>query len=77
MCKFCECVDNVNCVAENWLFDEKVCIGTLGDLITGLVVIPETKSLDFGIQVAYDNVSHEVFAKNVPIKYCPMCGREL
>lgn len=78
MCQFCEVKEPLDSVAEEWLMNEEnIDLGGLGHLMTGLAVLPESKKLDFTLHHVVDDIFGELYATHIPIKYCPICGREL
>ena len=75
MCEYCETETELEDLGKKWLFDEEIDYDE-GHITFGGVIAPRQKAISIDIvttPVIYD----EVLKKDIPIKYCPMCGRKL
>ncbi|MDC7280764.1 hypothetical protein NXH64_14780 [Butyrivibrio fibrisolvens] len=73
-CKYCTANEPITSLGE-WLFDEVIKEeGKLKGCTVGAVVFPNKSLLEFNVVNSYGIGDTTI---NVPIKYCPMCGRKM
>lgn len=75
MCKYCEVSSQLDDIAEDWILDENISVGS-EEIAVGCVISPWAKEIDINV-VTSPVIYEELLTKKIPIKYCPFCGREL
>lgn len=77
MCDFCTKREQLDSVSKEFILDRKIDIGFLGTLHESIIILPDEKAFDICTVHALNRSIISEEATHVPIKFCPMCGREL
>ena len=73
LCEYCHGPDDLTEVPDKWVINENLDV-VLTNINFGAYVFPLHKCLT----VYIDNANLKtLLSKEIPIKFCPMCGREL
>ena len=73
MCKYCYPEDEWSEVPKEWVFSERLNV-VITEIGFGAYVYAPEKCMTVWID---NGIGKKVLCKEVPIKFCPMCGREL
>lgn len=78
-CKYCITTDELCSIADEWLASVQVEKLVQGPLVHGACINVNKKVMEINLvpQNGSDYGFSELSVIEVPIKYCPVCGREL